>query len=196
MIQVEYPFKTVTQAIVHALNDERRGGSPRPAASRLADARLADPPPFAGADLDAEKAMAERILSKELSRLHLAALRARYAPRQMRCCECNGQRPRLEWLAALREIANAAGQAMGQAGYADLRLALVQRHYEDNGERLETLAQRHHVSLSTVSRINSQVTPFLKGAKHGKNGALPLQGIDQAAYARAEDILRHAGFVE
>ncbi|WP_144630250.1 hypothetical protein [Bordetella genomosp. 13] len=193
---MDYPFMTVTQAIVHALNDERRSGSPRPAASRLADARLADPPPFVGADLDAEKAMAERILSKELNRLHLAALRARYAPRQARCCECNGQRPRLDWLAALREISVAAGEAVGHAGNTELRLALVRRHYEDSGTRLETLAHEHGVSLSTVSRINSLVSPFLKGAKHGRKGTAPMQGIDQAAYAHAEEILRHGGFVQ
>ncbi|OZI31747.1 hypothetical protein CAL29_28155 [Bordetella genomosp. 10] len=196
MTDTQFPFKTPTAAIVHAFNDERHGGA-RPASARLADKRLADVPEFGGSDGGAEKATALDMLTKGLTKLQLAALRARYAPRQRRCPCCNQQVPREDWQAALRELAGAASPTVDMPSIrGPLLAALIQRYYEGNTPGLEQLAGNHGVSLSSVSRANSLVVPWLRGARKTKSDTAPIQGVEQIAFERAEGILRGGGFIE
>lgn len=196
MTEKQYPFKSATAAIVHAFNDERRGGA-RPASARLADKRLAEPPEFGGVDGSVEKAVAAAMLAKGLSRVQFAALQARYAPRQRRCPCCNQHVWRDDWLAALRTLAEAVAPLVDMPSVrSTLLTALVQRHYEGSSKGLDRLASEHSVSVSTVSRANSIVLPWLRGSRKGKDGASPVEGIDQAAFALAEEVLRSGGFIQ
>jgi len=196
MIERQFPFPSATAAIVHAFNDERHGGA-RPAMARLADKRLADPPEFGGADGGAEKATAEQMLTSGLTRVQLAALRAKFAPRQRRCPCCNQQVLREDWMAALGVLAEAATPMVDMPSVRPpLLTALLQRHYEGSSKGLDRLASEHGVSVSTVSRANSLLSPWLRGTRKSKGDTAPLEGIDQTAFSRAEEILRAGGFIE
>lgn len=120
---------------------------------------------------------------KELPRLYQAMLVARFAPRDADCPCCRGKVDNLDWLAAIREISDAAAaQALsGHITARVLRDAIVARYY---GKKvlLAAAADRAGVSADTATRQNAAIVRWLRGTRTTR-----LKGGEQGDGIRGED---------
>lgn len=168
----------------------------RPAMARAADARLGEPGPLAGIDGAAEIAKLRQFLERDLEPLHLAVLYARYGQRKAycKCCGSEGDHP--DWSGALHRVAGALGVYLSmRTAHSALLYALVRRHYDTGSMRtLQSLADEYGCKVRSVERASARAGDWLRGTRE-KRGAEPIYGVEQAAHAAAEKLLRECGFI-
>lgn len=189
------PFPRLAVALGYAFTDERHTTN-RPAMARAADVRLGEPGPLAGIDGAAEIAKLRQFLERGLEPLHLAVLYARYGQRKThcRCCGSEGDHP--DWSGALHRVAGGLGAYLSmRTAHSALLYALVRRHYDSGSMRtLQSLADEYGCKVRSVERASARAGDWLRGTRE-KKGAEPIYGVEQAAHAAAEKLLREAGFI-
>ena len=172
-------------------------GTPqRPAMARAADARLGEPGPLAGIDGAAEIAKLRQFLERGLDPLHLAVLYARHGQRKTHCKCCGSEGDHPDWSGALHRVAGALGAYLSmRTAHSALLYALVRRHYDSGNTRtLQFLADEYGCKVRSVERASARAGDWLRGTRE-KKGAEPIYGVEQAAYAAADKLLREAGFI-
>jgi hypothetical protein len=120
-------FKTAHQALSFAYNFSA-SSLDRPLMSRMADKSKATGKGLSGMDGAAQAGMILRNV-KELPRLHQMIVLARFAPQSSDCPCCGGPVPNAIWLAAIREISDAAVPVLsGHITMRALRDGIVSRY--------------------------------------------------------------------
>jgi hypothetical protein len=190
------PFPRLAVALAYAFSDERHTAN-RPAMARAADMRLGEPGPLAGMDGAAEVGTARKFLEKGLSPLHFAALYAKYGQRRSQCKHCGSEGDHLEWLAALRVLSSHLADFLAMRSVtADLRFDLVRRYFDENwAPTIEQMAHRNGCSTRSADRASTRTADWLRGTRKKKPGEEPVYGVEQAAHAVAEKLLRDGGFI-
>lgn len=189
------PFPRLAVALAYTFSEERHTLN-RPAMARAADTRLGEPGPLAGIDGAAEIAKLRQLLERELEPLHLAVLYARYGQRKKHCKCCGSEGDHPDWLGALHRIAGALGAYLSmRTAHSALLYALVRRHYDTGSMRtLQSLADEYGCKGRSVERASARAGDWLRGTRE-KKGAEPIYGVEQAAHAAVEKLLREAGFI-
>ncbi|WP_454677475.1 hypothetical protein [Achromobacter marplatensis] len=189
------PFARLAVALAYAFSDERHTLN-RPAMARAADARLGEPGPLSGMDGAAEIAKVRQFLERGLDPLHLAVLFARYGQRKACCKHCNTEGDHAEWVGALYKVAAALGEYLSmRTAHSELLYALVRRYYDSGSVRtLQALADDYACKVRSVERASAKATNWLRGTRE-KKGVEPIYGVEQAAHAAAEKLLRDGGFI-
>lgn len=136
-----------------------------------------------------------------LPRLYRAILVARFAPRTDRCKCCQGTVDRLDWLAAVREISDAAacGALSAHPTPRVLRDAIVARYFGKD-VKLSDAAERAGVSAATATNHNGKIKLWLYGTrttklKGGARGA-GEKGVEALAMEMAADLLAGKGLCD
>jgi hypothetical protein len=136
-----------------------------------------------------------------LPRLYRAILVARFAPRTDRCKCCQGTVDRHDWLAAVREISDAAAcdALSGHPTPRVLRDAIVARYFGKD-VKLSDAAERAGKSAATATNYNGKIKLWLYGTrttkqKGGERGA-GQKGIEALAMEYAADLLSAKGLCD
>lgn len=189
------PFPRLAVALAYAFSDERHTAN-RPAMARAADERLGEPGALSGMDGAAEIGKARQFLERGLEPLHLAVLYARYGQRKTHCKCCGSEGDHPDWSGALHRVAGALGAYLSmRTAHSALLYALVRRHYDSGNTRtLQFLADEYGCKVRSVERASARAGDWLRGTRE-KKGAEPIYGVEQAAYAAADKLLREAGFI-
>ncbi|KGD95255.1 MULTISPECIES: hypothetical protein [Achromobacter] len=195
MTERNAPFPRLAVALAYAFSEERHTLN-RPAVARAADMRLGEPGPLAGVDGCAEIAQVRQFLERGLEPLHLAVLWARYGQRKVCCKHCQSEGDHPGWVGALQRIAVALGAHLSmRTAHSALLHALVRRYYDRGSVRtLQAIADEYACNVRSVERASAKANEWLRGARE-KKGAEPIYGIEQAAHAAAEMLLRGGGFI-
>lgn len=138
---------------------------------------------------------------KAMPRLYRAILVARFAPRTDRCKCCQGTVDRHDWLAAVREISDAAA-CDALSGYPTprvLRDAIVARYFGKD-VKLSDAAERAGKSAATATNYNGKIKLWLYGTrttkqKGGERGA-GQKGVEALAMEYAADLLSAKGLCD
>ncbi len=153
-----------------------------------------------GTDGAGQAAYIFRALEK-LPRLYRAILVARFAPRSDRCKCCQGTVDRHDWLAAVREISDAAACDALSAHPTPrvLRDAIVARYFGKD-IKLTEAAERANVSAATATNHNGKIKLWLYGTrttkqKGGERGA-GEKGVEALAMEYAADLLSAKGLCD
>ena len=81
-----------------------------------------------------------------------------------------------------------------RTAHSALLYALVRRHYDSGNTRtLQFLADEYGCKVRSVERASARAGDWLRGTR--EKGAEPIYGVEQAAYAAADKLLREAGFI-
>ncbi|WMD23054.1 hypothetical protein RAS12_11970 [Achromobacter seleniivolatilans] len=189
------PFARLAVALAYAFSDERHTTN-RPAMSRAADTRLGEPGPLSGMDGAAEIGKVRQFLERGIQPLHFAALYARYGQRKACCKHCNTEGDHPEWVGALYKVAAALGEYLTmRTAHSELLYALVRRYYDSGSVRThQALADAYACKVRSVERASARTADWLRGTR-AKKGAEPIYGVEQAAHAAAEKLLRDGGFI-
>jgi len=189
------PFPRVAVALAYAFSDERHTTN-RPAMARAADDRLGEPGQLSGMDGAAEIAKVRQFLGRGLDPLHFAALFARYGQRKACCKHCNTEGDHPEWVGAMYKVATALGGYLSmRTAHSELLYALVRRYYDSGSVRtLQALADDYACKVRSVERASAKTANWLRGTRD-KKGVEPIYGVEQAAHATAEKLLRDGGFM-
>ncbi|WP_238911919.1 hypothetical protein [Achromobacter xylosoxidans] len=189
------PFPRLAVALSYAFSDERQTIN-RPAMARAADTRLGEPGALSGMDGAAEISQVRQFLERGLAPLHLAVLYARYGQRLACCRHCNSKGDHAEWIGALYRIGSALGDYLSmRTAHSELLYALVRRYYDSGTVRtLQSLADQYDCKVRSVERASARTAEWLRGTRE-KKGAEPIYGVEQAAHAAAEKLLRDGGFI-
>ncbi|AZY48843.1 hypothetical protein ACLQ9F_12000 [Bordetella avium] len=189
------PFPRLAVALAYAFSEERHILN-RPAMARAADMRLGEPGPLSGADGCAEVGKVRQFLDRNLSPLHVAVLYARYGQRVASCKYCHSEADHPAWVAALYKVAMELGAHLSMRTVnSELLYALVRRYYDSGAARtLQSLADEYACKVRSVERASARANDWLRGTRE-KKGAEPIYGVEQAAHAVAEKILREGGFI-
>lgn len=138
---------------------------------------------------------------KAMPRLYRAILVARFAPRTDRCKCCQGTVDRHDWLAAVREVSDAAACDALSAHPTPrvLRDAIVARYFGKD-VKLSDAAERAGVSAATATNHNGKIKLWLYGArttkqKGGERGA-GQKGVEALAMEYAADLLAAKGLCD
>lgn len=138
---------------------------------------------------------------EKLPRLYRAILVARFAPRSDRCKCCQGTVDRHDWLAAVREISDAAACEALSAHPTPrvLRDAIVARYFGKD-VKLSEAAERANVSAATATNHNGKIKLWLYGTrttkqKGGERGA-GQKGVEALAMEYAADLLSAKGLCD
>lgn len=190
------PFACTAVALAYAFSDERHT-SGRPAMARAADERLGELGPLSGMDGAAEIGKTRKFLEQRLSQKHFALLYAKYGQRKTRCKSCGTAGDHLEWVGALRMLANYLADYLGMRSInAGMRYALMRRHFDpDWRPTLDQLASENECSRASAERASVKATDWIRGTRKKKAGEEPVYGVEQAAHAMAERVLREGGFI-
>nr|WP_314363425.1 hypothetical protein [uncultured Achromobacter sp.] len=131
---------------------------------------------------------------QKLPRLYQAILVARFSPRTDRCKCCQGTVDRHDWVAAVREISDAAASdALSAHPTARiLRDAIVARYFGKE-VMLSDAANRAGVSVATATNHNGKIKLWLHGSRttKEKNGARGdgNKGVEAVAMDYITDVL-------
>ena len=149
-----------------------------------------------GIDGAAEIAKLRQFLERGLDPLHLAVLYARHGQRKTHCKCCGSEGDHPDWSGALHRVAGALGAYLSmRTAHSALLYALVRRHYDSGNTRtLQFLADEYGCKVRSVERASARAGDWLRGTRE-KKGAEPIYGVEQAAYAAADKLLREAGFI-
>jgi hypothetical protein len=138
---------------------------------------------------------------KPLPRLYRAILVARFAPRSDRCKCCQGSVDRHDWLAAVREISDAAAcdALSGHSTPRVLRDAIVARYFGKD-VKLSDAAERAGKSTATATNYNGKIKLWLYGTrtikqKSGERSA-GQKGVEALAMEYAADLLAAKGLCD
>lgn len=136
-----------------------------------------------------------------LPRLYHAILVARFAPRDEQCSCCKGVTDRLEWLAAIRVISDAAAcEALSaHPTHRVLRDAIVARYFGKD-VKLADAANHAEVSAATATNHNGKIKLWLYGTrttkqKDGGRGD-GKKGVEALAMEYAADLLAAKGLCD
>jgi hypothetical protein len=136
-----------------------------------------------------------------MPRLYRAILVARFAPRTDKCKCCQGTVDRHDWLAAVREISDAAACDALSAHPTPrvLRDAIVARYFGKD-VKLSDAADRAGVSAATATNHNGKIKLWLYGTrttkqKRGERGA-GQKGVEALAMEFAADLLSAKGLCD
>lgn len=131
---------------------------------------------------------------QKLPRLYQAVLVARFSPRTDRCKCCQGAVDHHDWLAAVREISDAAAcEALSAHPTARiLRDAIVARYFGKD-VMLSDAAKRAGVSVATATNHNGKIKLWLHGTRTTKNAngarAAGSKGVEALAMEYITDVL-------
>lgn len=138
---------------------------------------------------------------KSMPRLYRAILVARFAPRTDRCKCCQGTVDRHDWLAAVREISDAAvcGALSAHPTPRALRDAIVARYFGKD-VKLSEAAAHAKVSAATATNHNGKIKLWLYGTrttkqKGGERGT-GQKGVEALAMEYAADLLAAKGLCD
>ncbi|WP_277757123.1 hypothetical protein [Achromobacter denitrificans] len=82
-----------------------------------------------------------------------------------------------------------------RTAHSELLYALVRRYYDSGSVRtLQSLADEFACKVRSVERASARANDWLRGTRE-KKGAEPIYGVEQAAHASAEKLLRDGGFI-
>jgi len=82
-----------------------------------------------------------------------------------------------------------------RTAHSELLYALVRRYYDSGTVRtLQSLADEYACKVRSVERASARANDWLRGTRE-KKGAEPIYGVEQAAHAAAEKLLRDGGFI-
>ncbi|MNQ67534.1 hypothetical protein D3C85_820610 [compost metagenome] len=136
-----------------------------------------------------------------LPRLYRAILVARFAPRNDRCKCCQGTVDRHDWLAAVREISDAAACDALSAHPTPrvLRDAIVARYFGKD-VKLSDAAERAGVSAATATNHNGKIKLWLYGTRttkqKGGERSAGQKGVEALAMEHAADLLSAKGLCD
>lgn len=189
------PFPRLAVALAYAFSEERHTLN-RPAMARAADMRLGEPGPLSGVDGCAEIGKVRQFLERNLEPLHVAVLHARYGQRLASCKHCHSEADHPAWVAALYKVAGELGAYLSmRTAHSEFLYALVRRYYDSSSVRtLQSLADEFACKARSVERASARANDWLRGTRD-KKGAEPIYGVEQAAHAAAEKLLRDGGFI-
>lgn len=193
-------FKTAHAALTFAYNHTDQVYD-KPMMARMAEADSgASGKGLGGTDGAGQAAYIFGALEK-LPRLYRAILVARFAPRSDRCKCCQGTVDRHDWLAAVREISDAAACDALSAHPTPrvLRDAIVARYFGKD-VKLSEAAERANVSAATATNHNGKIKLWLYGTrttkqKEGERGA-GQKGVEALAMEYAADLLSAKGLCD
>lgn len=190
-------FKSAHAALTFAYNFSE-SSLDRPLMNRMADKYKATGKGLAGLDGAAQAGMILREL-RDLSRLDQMILIAKFGKRIGECPCCGGEVPNATWLAAVREISDAAASAAlsGHVTMRVLRDGIVARYFGQK-VHLQALAKKAGVHPDTATKQNGQVVLWLRGTRLTRKGreVLPGQvGAEQRALAAADEALHLSGIL-
>lgn len=202
METVEKLFRTPQAALVFAFNYSMQQQG-RPLMDRLASPAARTGKGLSGVDGAAQAGMIRRELL-QLPEVEVAALVARFAPRQMPCnCRsscCAGYRVNPEWDEAIRVLEQGAQTVLsGHLSHWRLRRKLVEQVF---GVKvvLKDLAEQCGVRPNTASEHRRIIKRWISGekARHGKGGVeavAAVDGIESSARKKVDTLLSTLGFV-
>jgi hypothetical protein len=192
-------FKTAHAALTFAYNHTDQVYD-KPMMTRMGEAPGASGKGLGGTDGAGQAAYIFSALEK-LPRLYRAILVARFAPRTDRCKCCQGTVDRHDWLAAVREISDAAacGALSTHPTPRVLRDAIVARYFGKE-VKLSDAAERAGVSAATATNHNGKIKLWLYGTrttklKGGARGA-GEKGVEALAMEVAADLLAGKGLCD
>lgn len=191
MIDSPYPFRNAVEAIAQGMNDVRSGG-PKTAMAKLAVKWESDDRAFKGSDRGVERARVAQLLAVRLNPLHYAVLKATYGPQTMTSVSVRGNLPRADWEAAILVISEAVvAQAESRCTNLAIVRALVRRHFQRGRVTNADLSRATGYSVSAFEKASSVVYRYMRGRK----GRGVVEGIENAAYQAAVEVLRSAGCI-
>lgn len=138
---------------------------------------------------------------EKLPRLYRAILVARFAPQTDRCKCCQGTVDRHDWLAAVREISDAAACEALSAHPTPrvLRDAIVARYFGKD-VKLSEAAERAGVSAATATNHNGKIKLWLYGTRttkqKGSDRGAGQKGVEALAMEYAADLLSAKGLCD
>ncbi|WP_336724695.1 hypothetical protein [Achromobacter ruhlandii] len=172
----------------------------KPMMARMAQAPTDGGKGLGGTDGAGQAAFVFRTL-EPMPALYRAILVARFAPRTDRCKCCQGTVDRHDWLAAIRQISDAAACDALSAHPTPriLRDAIVARYFGKD-MKLSDAAERAGVSAATATNHNGKIKLWLYGTrttkqKDGGRGD-GKKGIEALAMEYAADLLTAKGLCD
>lgn len=189
-------FKTAHAALTFAYNHTDQVYD-KPMMTRIAESHGAAGKGLGGTDGAGQAAYIFSAVEK-LPRLYRAILVARFAPRSDRCKCCQSTVDRHDWLAAVREISDAAASGALSAHPTPrvLRDAIVARYFGKD-VKLSEAAAHAQVSAATATNHNGKIKLWLYGTrtiKQKDGGRGPGQkGVEALAMEYAADLLSAKG---
>jgi hypothetical protein len=163
----EPPFSNAHAALVFTFNHTNQIYD-RPMMARMAGAPTGGGKGLGGSD-GAGQAGFIRHHIETLPRLHQAILVARFAPRAMPCPCCKGSTDNPIWMAAIREISDAAVCAALSSHFTSrvLRDAIVRRYFGAK-VNMSVVADKADVSGATATKHGKMIQAWLRGTRIGK----------------------------
>lgn len=192
-------FATAHAALTFAFNHSSQVYD-KPMMARMTQAPTDGGKGLGGTDGAGQAAFVFRTL-EPMPALYRAILVARFAPRTDRCKCCQGIVDRHTWLAAVREISDAAACDALSAHPTPriLRDAIVARYFGKD-VKLSEAAERANVSAATATNHNGKIKLWLYGTrttrqKGGIRGA-GQKGVEALAMEYAGDLLSAKGLCD
>lgn len=190
-------FGTMDEAMRFIARD-RSGQTARPAMAKKAGDRLygGDEVSLAGESGAAQRGLLELAL-KDIDRLHLHVVLARYMSRSIPCECCGQMRVSPMWWAQVQTISNASLQLGVISSHTMMRSArdgAVARYF-GHKVGLAELAENAEISLRTMNTLHGKICKWLGGSRVEKNGDPGVIGVEQVALAEVETRLLRAGHI-
>ncbi|CAB3680918.1 hypothetical protein [Achromobacter kerstersii] len=192
-------FATAHAALTFAYNHTDQVYD-KPMMARMGETAGASGKGLGGTDGAGQSAYIFSALEK-LPRLYRAILVARFAPRTDRCKCCQGTVDRHDWLAAVREISDAAACDALSAHPTPrvLRDAIVARYFGKD-VKLSEAAERAGVSAATATNHNGKIKLWLYGTRttkqKGGERSAGQKGVEALAMEYAADLLSAKGLCD
>jgi hypothetical protein len=169
----------------------------RPAMARAAQRNTSSGKGLGGVAGAAQAGMILRAV-QDLPRLHQAILRARFGGRGAKCPHCNADADDSDWLAAVREISDAAVASAMSSHLTNrkLRDGIIARYF---GKKvlLSAAARAAEVSDATASQHNGMIIGWLRGTRttkeQGGDRSDGKKGQEQIAMEAITDLLAGKG---
>lgn len=190
-------FPTLDEAMRFMAQD-RGGRAARPVMAKAASDRLysGDEVSLAGENGAAQRGMIESCL-RDLDKLYLHVIMARYVPRHSICDHCRQPCLNPVWWAHVQTISNAAlqiGVINSHSMKRSARDAAVARFF-GHKVPLAQAAEEAEISLRTMNTLSSRIGKWLGGSRVEKNGSAGVVGVEQLALADTEVRLLRAGHI-
>lgn len=118
----------------------------------------------------------------QMAKVRQSALAASFATRTSECACCGQQKPRDEWLGAIKYLAEASACAIAGVSHFRLRQAVLAKAIGATGETDEDLANRFNLDRKTVAKHRHAIKDWFRK-------------IEGAAMREIDDRLRAVGMV-
>ncbi len=182
----------------------REGAPSRPASARMLDKSLDGGGAMLRLDAAAQAGIILSVL-RQLGALQLSTLVASSCPETVPClCQracCCGKKLFTPWHDAIATLAEGALWISLPDGAMPLRrttyparVAVLVKLYARR-LKIAEIANDLQLDADTVTKYHKIITRWLHGAKAGRNGEPPTEGVETAAWREAESLLRSTGIV-